>query len=155
MPQTSYPLNDLHNRKRNITGTASVSPVPGFDASSPFPTCDSCFGGRADHSPARADPGGGGATGPCPPPKTINLLCNTASGLVGLVSSNRLPPPPPKTAGWIRPCSPVIWSVCHGRGNIPFVRPSVLRCRKITTRCASAIYRLYGGNRSNDVVVTV
>ena len=39
----------------------------------------------------RADPGE--PTGSCPPPKTIKLLCDTASGLVGLVSSNRLPPP--------------------------------------------------------------
>ena len=46
---------------------------------------------------------GGGATGPWPPPKTIKLLCDTASDLVGLVSSNRLPPPPNKTACWIRP----------------------------------------------------
>ena len=42
--------------------------------------------------PPGADPGG--PTGPCLSPKTIKLLCDTASGLVGLVSSNRLPPPP-------------------------------------------------------------
>ena len=40
---------------------------------------------------------------PPPPPQTSKLLCDTASGLVSLISSNRLSPPPPQTAGWIRP----------------------------------------------------
>ena len=51
-------------------------------------------GGSRGEQPGHASP---------PPPKTTKLLYDTASGLIGLVSSNRFPPP--KTAGWIRPCN--------------------------------------------------
>ena len=46
---------------------------------------------------------GGGKRAMPPPPKDDQTAIDTASGLVGFVSFNRLPPPP-KTAGWIRSC---------------------------------------------------